>query len=140
MVRQASASWVENLGPGQFGLLRGNVQDTNNVVLAPTLLFQVGGNSSVRGYDVGVLSGDTGYLMSMEFHRTLANGIGGYLFHDYGSVRTRDLPRESAHSVGAGLEAQSGSVSGNVVAGYALNRVQPDQRHWRVTAELSYAF
>ena len=91
-------------------------------------------------HDVGVLSGDSGYLMSMEFHRTLASGIGGYLFHDYGSVRTRDLPRESAHSVGAGLEAQWGSIRGNMVAGYALNRVQPDQRHWRVTGELSYAF
>lgn len=140
-VRQLTASWVENLGTKQFLLLRASMQDSNDAVLAPSLLFQLGGGATVRGYEVGVLSGDRGYLFNLEWHRTISDSVGAYLFHDTGEVRTVGLPHQSAKSVGAGLDWQWGAaLRANVTAGYALDKVQADQANWRVTGRLSYDF
>ena len=95
----------------------------------------------MRGYEVGVLSGDRGYLFNLEWHRTISDSVGAYLFHDTGEVRTVGLPHQSAKSVGAGLDWQWGAaLRANVTAGDALDKVQADQANWRVTGRLSYDF
>ena len=139
-VRQLTASWLENVGSRQFAVLRTSMQDTGNVILAPTLLFQLGGSSSVRGYEVGALSGDRGYLANLEFHRTLSNEVTAFVFHDLGQVRTAGLPHQSARSAGVGMNAQWGAIRANLTAGRALTTVTPDQAKWRVTGRLSYDF
>jgi len=139
-VRQVSASWVENAGPGEFYLLRFSGQDTGDAIIAPSLLFQLGGVASVRGYDVGVLSGDRGFLVNLEMHKVLSENLTVYPFYDAGEVRTEGLPNQMARSVGLGLDGQWGkSWQANISAGRALTTIVPGQPRWRVTARLSYS-
>lgn len=138
-VRQFNASWVENIGADQFMLVRVATQDTGSALLAPSLLFQLGGSASVRGYEVGVLSGDRGYLANVEWHRNLATGTAGFLFFDAGQVRTAGLPRQVARSTGAGLDGQWGkSIRANIAFGRTLDTITPGQHDWRVTGRISY--
>jgi hemolysin activation/secretion protein len=138
-VRQLNASWVENTGADQFMLVRVATQDTGSALLAPSLLFQLGGSASVRGYEVGVLSGDRGYLANVEWHRNLEAGIAGFLFFDAGQVRTAGLPRQVARSTGAGLDGQwERSLRANITVGRTLDTITPGQHKWRVTGRLSY--
>jgi hemolysin activation/secretion protein len=140
-VAQFTGSWVENLGPAWFGVLRATAQTTDDAILTPSLLFQVGGASSARGYEVGALSGDSGYLFNLELHRKLTTELGGHFFFDQGGVRTKGLPSQTGKSIGAGLDLQWGrSVSGNITLGHPLKDVLPDQSKWVVTARVSYAF
>lgn len=140
-VRQLSGNLVENLGEKQFASLRATVQQTNQAILPPTLLFQLGGVASVRGYEVGAVSGDNGYMFNLEFHRTLSDDFGAYVFYDLGEVRIRDLPDQRVQSVGAGLDMQSGkSMRANITLGYALKEVLPDQSKLRITGRVSYEF
>jgi hemolysin activation/secretion protein len=139
-VRQLHASWVENIGPGEFVLLRLATQDTGAALLAPSLLFQLGGSASVRGYEVGVLSGDRGYLANVELHRAVGTGLAGFVFFDAGQVRTAGLPRQMARSTGAGLDADWGrSIRANITLGRTLETITPDQHRWRVTGRISYS-
>ena len=139
-LRQIAASWVENAGTGQFALARLSAQDTDDAVIAPSLLFQVGGVASVRGYDVGVLSGDRGFTLNLEFHRSLIEGLTVYTFYDVGQVRTEGLPNQTARAAGLGLDGQWGrSLQYNVSAGRALTTLVPDQHRWRVTARVSWS-
>jgi len=138
-VRQFNVSLVENFGDKQFAVLRLSGQTTGADLLAPSLLFQLGGVASVRGYDVGVLSGDRGILDNIEFHRRFSGALSGFGFYDSGEVRTRGLPDQVARSAGVGLDIQWGRhLSANVTAGRALTTVVPGQSNWRVTGRISY--
>lgn len=59
------AARVHNFGHGIYGILTGMTQLTDDA-LPPIEQFQLGGNSSVRGYSEGLLLGDSGYLFSGE--------------------------------------------------------------------------
>jgi hemolysin activation/secretion protein len=138
-VRQYNASLVENAGDRQFVVLRLSAQDTGAVLLAPSLLFQLGGVASVRGYEVGILSGDRGALANLEFHRMFTEALSGFAFYDAGEVRTQGLPNQFARSVGAGLDTQWGrGWRANLTAGRALTTIVPGQPMWRVTGRVSY--
>jgi hemolysin activation/secretion protein len=73
--------------------------------------FQIGGISSVRGYDNGLLSGDQGYSVGFEFHRRwdasllqVGSSIDSYVFIDDGEVETGDSRRDQnllSYGVGA---------------------------------------
>ena len=140
-LRQFRGSWVESMGGNNYFVLRGVIQDTNVAVLAPSLLFQVGGIGSVRGYEVGALSGDRGYLVNLEFHRALSDSVDASVFSDYGEVRTMGLVHQSVTSVGAAIDFQLQQAwQGNITAGRALKEILPGQSSWQVTGRLSYAF
>jgi len=117
-VSQFNVSLVENFGNKQFAVLRLSGQKTGAVLLAPSLLFQLGGVASVRGYDVGVLSGDRGILDNIEFHRRFSGTLSGFSFYDIGEVRTQGLPNQVARSAGFGLDMQwgRGGLTANVTA------------------------
>lgn len=140
-VRLLRASWVEAFSPKYFGVLRTVMQETHANVLTPSLLFQVGGVGSVRGYEVGTLSGDRGFLVNAEFHHTPREDIDASVFADFGQVRTEKVPNQSASSVGTAIDFQlHRAVRGNLTVARALRVVQPDQATWRVTGRLSYEF
>jgi hemolysin activation/secretion protein len=141
VVAQINTTWVENIDPSSFALIRGALQSTGDLSLSPSLLFQVGGVASARGYDEGALSGDSGYVLNLELHRKLTEQVGGYVFVDVGGVKTKGLHSQSAHSWGAGFDMQaSKALSGNITVGHSLKQVQPNQSRWRVTARTAYAF
>lgn len=96
--------------------LRSNAvwQYAKNGNLAASEQFLIGGEGSVRGYDVGVYSGDQGYTVNVELHhrigvvalagRNLA--ATGFLFVDHGRVEPfrppNSLLRRSEHLTGLG--------------------------------------
>jgi hemolysin activation/secretion protein len=140
-IHQLRGSWIESLGARNFGVLRTVIQGTNSSVLAPSLLFQLGGISTVRGYEVGALSGDRGYLVNAEFHRALREDVDAAIFVDTGQVRTVGAPRQSARSVGASADFRwRRALQANLTAARTLKQILPDQATWRVTARVSYAF
>lgn len=140
-ITQLRGSWVEALNPKDFIVLRTLVQQTGATILTPSLLFQVGGVATVRGYEVGALSGDRGQVTNAEFHHALRDGVDASLFADVGTVRTTGQPNQSAHSVGAAVDFQlRQSLQANVTAGRTLKKVLPDQAPWRLTARVSYLF
>lgn len=140
-LRQLSGTWIETMGAKQFALLRTTMQDTSVVALSPSLLFQVGGTGTVRGYEAGVLSGDRGLMLNLEFHRAVSENVDAYVFGDAGEVRTAGVPHQRARSAGLGADFQwRAKVRGNITAGRALREVTPDQSDWRVTGRISYEF
>ncbi len=140
-LRQLSGTWIETMGAGQFALLRTSMQDTSVKILSPSLLFQLGGTGTVRGYEAGALSGDRGMALNLEFHRAFGAGLDAYLFGDAGEVRTAGVPHQRARSAGLGADFQWGAkVRGNITAARALREVMPDQSDWRVTGRISYEF
>lgn len=140
-IRQLRGSWIESFGTGKFGVVRTVMQDTSATVLTPSLLFQLGGVGTVRGYEVGALSGDRGYLVNAEFHYAPREYIDAAIFSDFGQVRTLGLPHQSARSVGVSADVKlGGAFRGNLTAARTLKELLPDQADWRVTARLSYDF
>jgi hemolysin activation/secretion protein len=98
----------------------------------------IGGEGSVRGYDVGAFSGDHGYTVNVELHHPLvaakADGDGlqgvqatGFFFIDYGVTfpfrppNTALRPYERLSSVGWGVNASLGRHwYGRVTFAYGL--------------------
>jgi hemolysin activation/secretion protein len=140
-ITQLRGSWVESVGAKSFTVLRTVMQGTSAAVLTPSLLFQLGGIGSVRGYDVGALSGDRGYLVNAEFHHAPVENIDAAFFVDAGQVRTKGTPYQSARSVGGSVDLQwRRAWHGNLTVGHALKQILPNQARWRATARLSYEF
>lgn len=140
-IRQLRASWVESVGVRSYSIVRTVLQDTDATILTPALLFQLGGVGTVRGYEVGALSGDRGYLVNAEFHHAPSAGVDASVFADVGAVRTAGVPNQVAKPVGAAIDVQLGSAwRGNLTAARTLRQVLPDQALWRVTARASYEF
>ena len=61
-------------------------------------LFQLGGTSTLRGYDVGTLSGHSGYFVQAELHGQPPGFLGKYL-DPYAFVDTGEVSVDAAHHV-----------------------------------------
>ncbi|MBL8492364.1 MAG: ShlB/FhaC/HecB family hemolysin secretion/activation protein, partial [Rhodocyclaceae bacterium] len=110
----------------------------------------IGGEGSVRGYPVGLYSGDKGQTVSLELHHPLvepggSGGLGadGFLFVDYGRVKPQRPPASTLRSfealtgLGWGLNLQLGRhVSARLVFGYGATRVPLQPRSYDVTLQV----
>ena len=140
-----------NLGNGLS--FRGNLwwQSSPKVLLPSSEQFFIGGEGSVRGYPVGVFSGDTGQALNLELHHPLmqasanTSGVGatGFFFMDYGRVkpfRPSDSSlddHEALTGVGWGLHATVGkSVYARLTFGYGHTKVPLQPRSYEVTLQL----
>ena len=113
-------------------------QRSSDVLLPASEQFLLGGESSVRGFGPAVLTGDKGYTINIELHRTLALfredslRTSGFVFLDYGKV----TPFRAAGSVdttdklssaGAGVNfAWSRSLSGRAIVAVPVGSVPSD--------------
>jgi hemolysin activation/secretion protein len=118
-----------------------NWQSSPQQQLASSEEFFIGGEGSVRGYDVGAFSGDRGYTLNLELHHPLLapkageNGssgalLTGFFFADYGITypfrppNTGLRPYERLSSVGWGVDASFGRHwYGRVTLAYGLTDV-----------------
>jgi hemolysin activation/secretion protein len=69
-------------------------------------LFQIGGATSVRGYQQGVVAGDGGYYGDLQLNHTLdwaLKGLAGYVFADAGRVTTVSPQPKGIYGTGVGL-------------------------------------
>ena len=82
----------------------------------------------MRGYDVGAMSGDSGYVGTIEWRHELGNGLSGQwqaiAFLDSAYIKVNQHPWSAG--------ANSGSLSG---AGVGLNWNGPDQ--WRASVSVA---
>lgn len=132
--------------------LRGNLwwQSTRQVLLPSSEQFFIGGEGSVRGYPMGVYSGDTGQALNLELHHPLLTasadtggfGATGFFFSDYGRVKpyrapnSSLAPHEALTGVGWGMHAAVGkNVYAKLTFGYGATRVPNLPRNYEVTLQ-----
>ncbi len=114
----------QNLPKDQYLSLRFVGQYTAHKDLPTTEQFTLGGISTIRGFQEGVLSGDKGWLASFEYGFPVSDDhrkVRGFLFWDYGmackSYSIRDEWARAA-SVGIGLEVTNGTWYAKAVLGF----------------------
>lgn len=126
-------------------------QSTHQTVLPSSEQLFIGGDSSVRGYPVGIYAGDTGQLVNLELHHPLfaasnaTHGVAasGFFFVDYGRVKpyrapNSTLPRhDDLTGVGWGAHVSVGkNVYFRLVFGYGLNHLPDRSRNYEVNLQL----
>ena len=117
--------------------------------------FFIGGEGSVRGYDLGTFSGDRGHAISVELHHPIAASpagegtwsgyqVTGFFFADYGKVFPFRPPNtglrayEQLSSVGWGVNAALGKhVYGRVTLAYGLTDLPSMPRNYSVLFQLA---
>lgn len=102
---------------------RGAWQATTTKLLPGTLLFSIGGPTTVRGYPAEGVSGDSGYYLNLELHKALPMGdqsVDSFLFVDAGAVYSTFPKVTRLASAGAGV-----SVPLNAQASFDLNVAFP---------------
>ena len=127
-------------------------QSTTHMSLPSSELFFVGGEGTVRGYDIGTYSGDRGYAANLELHRQFAShtlgrsqlDTSGFVFLDFGAAlpflppNSTQPSRQRLSSIGLGMNASMGrSVFGRVTFGYGLDDVPLAPRHYAITFQLA---
>jgi hemolysin activation/secretion protein len=132
--------------------LRGNLwwQSSKQVLLPSSEQFFIGGEGSVRGYPMGVYSGDTGQALNLELHHPLLTasaatggfGATGFFFSDYGRVKpyrapnSSLAPHEALTGVGWGMHAAVGkNVYAKLTFGYGATKVPNLPRNYEVTLQ-----
>ena len=119
------------------GILRGGWQYAGESALPSSLLFQIGGVSSVRGYPESVVAAAHGLYASAEAQYRITDSIRPFVFVDYGMVDGTGIS-ESITSVGAGLRWSINTyLSGEIAWGQALRKVVPDQNSGELHARIS---
>ncbi|MDA8090027.1 MAG: hypothetical protein M0Z61_07380 [Nitrospiraceae bacterium] len=116
--------------------LNSAVQYAATEELAPSGLFQLGGISSLRAYEPGILSGDSGYYVQLELHRRLIGRTDAFVFGDGGGVWPN--PNKEIADSGLGLDVAWSRFLLNLSAGYAFNKVTDDQDRFRVNFRLTW--
>jgi len=143
---------VNDFGKGWSGRGTVSFQNSSDVLLPSSEQFFIGGEGSVRGYPVGVYSGDQGYTVNLEVHRALGS-FGGegvmelnasvFGFLDQGYVEPFRPPNsvlrsyERISSGGIGVNAQLGKrVSARLTYAYAFNNIPLESRRYDVLFQL----
>jgi hemolysin activation/secretion protein len=126
-------------------------QSTRHDFLPSSEQMFIGGEGSVRGYPVGVYSGDTGQIVNLELHHPLlaaseaTHGISarGFFFADYGRVKPYRPPGsglseyDQLTGVGWGVQSNLGKhVYARLTLGYGLDNVPLQPQHYEITLQL----
>ena len=120
----------------------GNYVDHANI--PGTLLFQIGGDSSVRGYEPGAANGHAGYAIQSELHDAIpaiGKYIDLYVFFDTGQVWSS--PGQHARADGAGvgmLISQFKHFSLQTSCAFARNHLAASPYAQRIDLKASLAF
>ena len=84
--------------------------------------YVLGGISSLRGYDEGVISGESGYLIQLELMKQITKRLNQSIFIDFGGVDRADLDSETLGSLGTASRIKiTDNLSGDFVLGIPLN-------------------
>ena len=118
---------LQSLGPSN-GLYLAFSSQWANTNLDPSQKMSAGGPYTVRAYDTGAVSGDTGYLGSIELRHNLGAGWGGQLQ----AVAFVDRARVTVNKNPWVAGTNSATLSG---AGLGLNWTGPNQ--WSVRAHIA---
>lgn len=120
----ANLARLQSLSPadGLYLAVSGQWSDTN---LDPSQKMTAGGPYTVRAYDTGAVSGDTGYRATIEFRHSLGAAWQGH----WEAVAFVDSSRVKINRIARVAGTNSATLSG---AGVGLNWAGPDQWTARV--------
>lgn len=130
-----SASWT----------VRGRLdwQIADEADLPSSLVYQLGGPATVRGYEQGVVSGGRGYHVSASADYRWSERLRQSLFVDYGEVDQGASGTESLYSAGTSVTwSWTDDVRIEGAVGVPLREVTPDQDSVRahVRANMDFEF
>ncbi|GHD53767.1 Hemolysin activation/secretion protein [Marinobacter persicus] len=107
--------------------------------LPSTLLFQLGGLASTRGYESGILAAPHGIDLSLEGHWAFTEGWELSMLIDAGHVVDDDLPESTITSAGLGLGYNAGGpFSFSALYAGAFNDVVPEQDSGQLYVQLQW--
>lgn len=116
----------QNLSAGQYLLVRAFGQFTNDKELPSSEQFSIGGIATVRGYEESELSGDKGWVASVEYGFPISKdnqSLRGFAFYDHGAVYdnySATTTRKYISSTGVGLEFFQKGWYGRLALGVPL--------------------
>lgn len=104
-----------------------------------SLVFQIGGPSTVRGYRQGELAGDGGAFGNLQANYQITEQVGVFAFYDRGVVDASFRQPEHLESAGIGTAWKFGDrVSGEIIVGKPLKNVRSEQERYQVNARLVF--
>lgn len=137
-----STLFYQSAFPDWYGLVQMDYQYTNETSLPGAVSYSLGGATSVRGYEPGVVSGDYGFGASIEAHyvgwRPYGTSLDSFAFFDIGRVYSRN-PGQTPQAAGLGFRwTAPGGFSLSITHAQALEQVVPDQSDWMTYGRLSW--
>ena len=119
--------WLKPHANGNETSLKALVQISPNRLLPPEEQFALGGMNTVRGFEEGILTGDSGYLFSFEHTFPVSEAMRAFIFFDHGAAfpyKGNDEPitkDDFLTSTGVGLNIRFGDhLYGRFQAGIPL--------------------
>lgn len=138
-VAPGSAYFIQRFGQSNWALRAdAGWQLSSGKNLPSANLFQIGGVGSVRGYELGIISGPRGYYVDLELHRSLFGSVDAYVFVDHGTIYSFYPTSKSITGIGPGVLYNYRSwVTLSADVAKSLDTVVPGQSSVRVDARLT---
>lgn len=150
-IDRGTVRYNRDLGGGLSFRGRYTWQSTGEKILPSSALFMIGGEGSVRGYTVGVFSGDRGGTLNLELHHPVGKwsvgghelAMSGFFFLDHGYVVPFRPPgsvlpaKERLTGAGWGAQATIGKhVYSRLVFAYGPGDEPQSSRRYEVHFQL----
>ena len=112
-------------------------------LLPADLLFQIGGPTSVRGYQSGTFAGDSGYFANIELHRNfdLVQGLDFFAFFDAGSVFATSPAERALYASGVGgVLHLTQNIGLSTSIGMPIETAVPGEKGYQLCIQLAASF
>lgn len=134
------ANWMGSMTDSVRAVARGAAQYTSNNNLPPSALFQIGGPSTVRGYDPGIATGLNGFYANLELHRDLSPGLDCFVFVDHGEVHVPNTQKTQIGGYGVGVSWSWNQLNAQIIYARPLDIIRPDQSTNHLDMRVEVAF
>lgn len=142
LLHEGNITSIYQLSQDFYGLAQAGWQYANKDKIPGTVSFSLGGVYTSRGYNPGIISGDSGGYGQLELHyngwKPYAQAVDVFGFYDLGGVQSVGA-RQKLQSAGLGLSTSiSRYVSVEAVLGRAIETAIPDQDKWQGFIRIAY--
>jgi hemolysin activation/secretion protein len=114
----------------------GSWQVASQLLVPGDQLFQIGGPTSIRGYDANAAAGGSGYFVNLELHRGFSGAFGEvdlFAFLDHGMVFSTSPAQVSLTALGLGASySYNGRLTLELTAGVPVGTRLPGQPDFAV--------
>ncbi len=115
-------------------------QVASQLLVPGSQLFQIGGPTSVRGYDANAAAGGSGYYANLELHKGFAGAFGDldlFAFVDHGTVYSTSPAAVSLTAAGFGASySYNGRLTLELTAGFPVGTRLPGQPDYTIFGRL----
>jgi hemolysin activation/secretion protein len=143
-------SWLENFS----ATTQAAWQYSPQKLLPGDQLFEIGGPTTVRGYEANTFAGDSGYYVNLEFHYNLLpltkqhidlgewlTGLDSFVFADRGGVYSSFPQQRTLESTGFGMSTTlMQHVTGELSVGFPLLHGLPNYAPYVLYVRVAYRY